>query len=145
MRQLNALGANLKHVEKMPLKMWVGVKRARAEREAKRTADEKAAGSVTGRRTAPGPRSGGGDDGDEDGGGSGQPIDLTPSSIRGPVMFIGGSRGGSRGGSPGGSRGGGARGSREGHGGGVDHGGGRISRGGRNGGRGGRGRGGSRK
>jgi len=157
MKQLNALGANLRHKEKMPLKMWMGVKKAREEREARKEAEEKAAGIITGKKPASSSSSGRAGRDEEDEFEPRQPRDLTPFNVRGPVMYVRGggaapkemqreSDGGF--GGRGGGRGGGGRGGRgRGGGGGGGRGGG--FGGGRGGGRGGfggggRGRGGSR-
>lgn len=92
MEQLNALGANLRHVEKMPRRMAQGVMRARAVRAAKRKADERAAGIVTARvRDGSGGRGGSrstGDDGGSEAYNRQQPRDLDADNIRGPVMYV---------------------------------------------------------
>jgi hypothetical protein len=160
MKQLNALGANLRHKEKMPLKMWMGVKKAREEREARKEAEEKAAGIITGKKPASGSGSGRAGRDEEDEFEPRQPRDLTPFNVRGPVMYVrgggaapkemeressggfGGRGGRGRGGGFGGGFGGGRGGGRGGFGGGGRGRGGSRGRGG-GGGR-GRGRGGGR-
>jgi hypothetical protein len=80
-KQLNALGANIKHKEKMPFKMFLGVAKARKEREEKRTKEEKTADLITGRKAPKKERR-------EFVAPYGQPDSLTPDNVRGPVMYI---------------------------------------------------------
>lgn len=83
-KQLAAIGGVVKHKEKMPLKMWLGVSKARKQREERRANYLRKTGLVTGekfekkgdrrREKAKGP--------------AGQPADLAPDNLRGPVMHI---------------------------------------------------------
>lgn len=150
-KQLAALGVKLEHKEKMPLKMWLGVSKARKERAAKRDRVAAEAGlvGVRPRHAKAHVWRGGGDDDGEGGGGRGQPADLHGDNVRGPVMHIrpgsgpgGGGGGFGGGGDDGGRRGGGGfRGGRGGGRGGFGGGRGRGRGGGGGRGRGGGGRG----
>lgn len=82
-KQFNALGCNIKHKEKMPFKMYLGVSKARKDRAERTARDDKVAGIVRGEVRAKKARRD-----DSWVGPSGQPDSLDPDNVRGPIMHV---------------------------------------------------------
>lgn len=89
-KQLNALGANLKHVEKMPRKMAIGVLAARKKREDRKAEELRVSGVVTGKKIGKKKEWRAGRRTDAEA--AGHPGDITPSNVKGAVMFVRGAR-----------------------------------------------------